>query len=153
MRRLIAAGGLAVLFMVGLTACPGSTSPPGGIDPVGLQKWKTTLEHPQVVSNPPPLIRNVLNVAIRAGIPVVCPAHAGQAAPEWRSFVTATCDSIVASDDQFTTTTTTLPALCAGNPPIGASVFPTLATPLTATCPLILQLPPLLKLTQYVPLF
>ena len=41
----------------------------------------------------------------------------------------------------------------AGNPPIGATVFPTLATPLTATCPLILQLPPLLKLTQYVPLF
>jgi hypothetical protein len=153
MRRLIAAGGLAVLSMVGLTACPGSTSPPGGIDPVGLQKWKTTLEHPKVVSNPPPLVRNVLNVAIRAGVPVVCPSLANQAAPEWRSFVTATCASIVASDDPFTTTTTTLPALCAGTPPIGASVFPTLATPLTATCPLILQLPPLLKLTQYVPLF
>jgi hypothetical protein len=152
MRRLIAAGGLAVLSMVGLTACPGS-SPPGGIDPVGLQKWKTTLEHPKVVSNPPPLVRNVLNVAIRAGVPVVCPSLANRAAPEWRSFVTGTCDSIVKSDDPFTTTTTTLPALCAGNPPIGATVFPTLATPLTATCPLILQLPPLLKLTQYVPLF
>jgi hypothetical protein len=110
MRRLIAAGSLAVLSMVGLTACPGSTSPPGGIDPVGLQKWQATLEHPKVVSNPPPLVRNVLNVAIRAGVPVVCPSLANQAAPEWRSFV-------------------------------------------TATCPLILQLPPLLELTQYVPLF
>jgi hypothetical protein len=153
MRRLIAALGLAVLSMVGLTACPGSTSPPGGVDPIGLQQWQTTLEHPKVVSNPPPLVRSVLNVAIRAGIPVVCPSLANQAAPAYRAFVTATCDSIVKSDDPFTTATTTLPALCTGNPPIGAAVFPTLATPLTATCPLILQLPALLKLTQYVPLF
>ena len=153
MRRLIAAGGLAVLSMLGLTACPGSTPPPGGIDPVGLKSWQSTLEHPAPVSTPPPLIRNVLNAAIRAGVPVVCPALAGQAAPEWQPFVTATCDSIVASDDPFTTTTQTLPALCAGNPPIGASVVPTLATPLTATCPLLVQLVPLLNLTQYVPLF
>jgi hypothetical protein len=153
MRRLIAAGGLAVLSMVGLTACPASQPPPGGIDAAGLQQWKSTLEHPTPPPSPPPLVRNVLNVAIRAGIPVVCPALASQAAPEWQPFVTATCDSIVASDDPFTTTTQTLPALCAGDPPIGASVFPTLATPLTATCPLILQLPPLLDLTQYVPLF
>jgi hypothetical protein len=153
MRRLIAAGGLAVLSMVGLTACPGSTSPPGGLDPAAVQAWKSKLENVTPASKPPPLVRNVLNVAIRAGVPVVCPSLANQAAPEWRSFVTLTCDSIVASDDPFTTTTTTLPALCAGNPPIGASVFPQLATPLTATCPLLVQLVPLLNLTQYVPLF
>jgi hypothetical protein len=153
MRRLIAACGLAVLSMVGLTACPGSTSPPGGLDPAGVQAWKSHLENVTPVSTPPPLIRNVLNVAIRAGVPVVCPALSSQAAPEYQAFVTATCDSIVASDDPFTTTTHVLPALCAGNPPIGASVFPSIAPAITATCPLILQLPPLLNLTQYVPLF
>ena len=152
MRRLLSAGLLAVVSTAGLTACP-APQPPGGIDPDGLTAWKAKLENVQPASSPPPLIRNVLNAAIRAGVPVVCPALAGQAAPEWRSFVTATCDSIVASDDPFTTTTQTLPALCAGDPPIGASVFPTLAAPLTATCPLILQLPPLLNLTQYVLLF
>lgn len=152
MRRLVPAAGLAVLSMVALTACA-AQPPPGGLDPGGMQAWKTKLEQVNPPPSPPPLIRNVLNAAIRAGVPVVCPALAGQAAPEWRPFVTATCDSIVASDDPFTTTTQVLPALCAGNPPIGASVFPTLATPITATCPLILQLPALLNLTQYVPLF
>jgi hypothetical protein len=152
MRRLFAAAGVAVLSMVGLTACP-APQPPGGLDPAGMTAWKRTLTDVQPASSPPPLIRNVLNAAIRAGVPVACPALANQAAPEYRAFVTATCDSIVASDDPFTTTTQVLPALCAGNPPIGASVFPTLATPITATCPLILQLPAILKLTQYVPLF
>jgi hypothetical protein len=95
----------------------------------------------------------VLNVAIRAGVPVVCPPLAAQAAPEYRTFVTATCASIVASNDPFTTTTQIIPALCAGSPPIGTLVFPNLAPAITATCPLIVQLPTLLKLTQYVPLF
>lgn len=57
------------------------------------------------------------------------------------------------SDDPFTTVTTTLPALCAGDPPLGASVFPTLAPVLPATCPLLVTLPELLGLTQYVPGF
>src|SRR5262249_5637819 len=147
------AGGLAVLSMVGLTACPGSQPPPGGLDAAGVAAWKHTLVDVKPVSNPPPLIRNVLNAAIRAGVPVACPALAGQAAPEYQAFVTATCDSIVASDDPFTTTTQVLPALCAGSPPIGASVFPSIAPVITATCPLIVQLPTILKLTQYVPLF
>ncbi len=59
----------------------------------------------------------------------------------------------MASNDPFTTVTQVLPALCAGDPPLGATVFPTLATPISATCPLLVQLPGILGLTQYVPLF
>ena len=118
-----------------------------------VQAWTNTLEHVTPATTPPPVIRNVLNVGIRAGVPVVCPALVSQAAPQFQSFVSATCDAIVKSDDPFTTATQTLPALCAGNPPVGTLVFPKLAPVLTATCPLVLQLPALLKLTQYVPLF
>jgi hypothetical protein len=147
MRRMLTVG-LVAVSMVLLTACPAPTSPP---DPMAA--WKNKLENVTPPKSPPPLIRNVLNVAIRAGVPVACPALAAQAAPEFKSFVTGTCASIVASDDPFTTTTQVLPALCAGDPPIGASVFPNLAPAITATCPLIVQLPTILKLTQYVPLF
>ena len=104
-------------------------------------------------SHPPPLVRELLNVGIRTGVPIVCPGLVALAAPEYQSFVTATCDAIVESDDPFTTVTTTLPALCAGNPPLGASVFPTLAPVLPVTCPLLVTLPDLLGLTEYVPLF
>jgi len=67
----------------------------------------------------PPWSREVLNAGIRTGVPVSCPALVAQAAPEYRPFVTATCDAIIESDDPFTTVTTTFPALCAGDPPIG----------------------------------
>jgi len=147
MRRTLMVG-LAAVALVVLTACPGPQPTP---DP--LAAWKYKLEHVTPPASPPPLIRSVLNIAIRTGVPVVCPALTAQAAPEYRAFVTATCASIVASNDPFTTLTQVLPALCAGNPPVGASVFPNIAPALTATCPLILQLPALLNLTQYVPLF
>lgn len=148
MRRMLSVAGILVSVVL-LTACPGPRPGPNQ----DLTAWKSKLEHVTVPASPPPLIRQVLNVAIRHGVPVACPALSSQAAPEYRTFVTATCASIVASNDPYTTTTQVLPALCAGNPPIGASVFPNLAPALTATCPLIVQLPALLSLTQYVPLF
>lgn len=137
------------MSVVVLTACPA----PGPAPNEDLTEWKTELERVDPPSNPPALVRSLLNVAIRQGVPVACPALASQAAPEYRTFVTATCDSIVASDDPYTTVTQVLPALCAGDPPIGASVFPNLAPAIIATCPLIVQLPAILGLTQYVPLF
>jgi len=146
MRRVLA----VVVMSVGLaSACV----PPTPVPPSTLTQWKDTLVHVTPPASPPPLVREVLNVGIRAGIPIVCPALVAQAAPEYQAFVTATCDAIVESDDPFTTVTTTLPALCAGDPPLGASVFPTLAPVLPATCPLLVTLPDLLALTQYVPLF
>jgi len=145
MRRVLSVVGTLASVVV-LTACPG----PQPVPNQDLTAWKHKLENVTPPPSPPPLIRNVLNTAIRQGVPVACPALASQAAPEYRTFVTATCDSIVASDDPFTTMTEVLPALCAGNPPIGASVFPNLAPAITATCPLIVQLAPLLGLTQYV---
>ena len=148
MRRVLSVAGVLASVVV-LTACP-SPQPGPNQD---LTAWKSKLENVTPPPSPPPLIRNLLNAAIRQGVPVACPALTAQAAPEYRTFVTATCASIVASDDPFTTTTQVLPALCAGNPPIGASVFPNLAPAITATCPLIVQLPAILKLTQYVPLF
>ena len=148
MRRLLSVAGTLMAVVV-LTACPG----PGPGPNQDLTAWKNKLENVTPPNKPPPLIRNLLNVAIRQGVPIACPALASQAAPEFRTFVTATCDSIVASDDPYTTMTQVLPALCAGNPPIGASVFPNLAPAITATCPLIVQLVPILGLTQYVPLF
>jgi hypothetical protein len=48
--------------------------------------------------------------------------------------------------------TTVLPALCAGDPPVGASVFPNLALAIEATCPLLVTLPDLLGVAEYVPL-
>jgi hypothetical protein len=148
MRRVLSIAGTLVSVVL-LTACPGPAPGPNQ----DLTAWKAKLEHVTPPASPPPLVRTVLNVAIRQGVPVACPALAAQAAPEYRTFVTATCASIVASNDPFTTTTQVLPALCAGSPPIGASVFPNLAPEITATCPLIMQLPTILKLTQYVPLF
>lgn len=147
MRRMLTVGLMAVSLVV-LTGCPGPNPAP---DP--LAAWKYKLEHVTPPPSPPPLVRSVLNVGIRQGVPIACPALASQAAPAYRAFVTATCASIVASNDPFTTVTQVIPALCAGSPPIGASVFPNLAPAIIATCPLIVQLPTILKLTQYVPLF
>jgi hypothetical protein len=148
MRRLLSVAGI-LFATVALTACPGPQPPPA----LDVTAWQNTLENVTPPPSPPPLIRNVLNVGIRAGVPIVCPALAAQAAPAYQSFVTATCASIVASNDPFTTVTQVIPALCAGSPPIGTLVFPNLAPVIIATCPLIVQLPTLLKLTQYVPLF
>lgn len=148
MRRLLTMG-LAAMSLVVMTACPGPQPAP---DP-GLPAWKYKLEHVTPPPKPPPLVRQVLNVGIRTGVPVACPALSAQAAPEYQAFITATCASIVASNDPFTTVTQVLPALCAGSPPIGASVFPNIAPAITATCPLLVTLPSILKLTQYVPLF
>jgi hypothetical protein len=124
---------------------------PSGVSPEDLEAWSDHLEDVTPSTRQPPLARQLLNVVIRAGVPFVCPALVGQAAPEWRSFVDATCDAIVASDDPFTTTVELLPALCARDPPLGGTVFPNLAPALTATCPLLLQLPGLLGLARYVP--
>jgi hypothetical protein len=140
--------GLAALSLVVLTGCP---APGPAADP--LAAWKHKLENVTPPPSPPGPVRQVLNLAIRQAVPVVCPALTAQAAPEFKPFMTATCASIVASADPYTTTTQLLPALCAGNPPVGAKVFPQYASAITATCPLIVQLPPLLNLTSFVPLF
>ena len=147
MRRLLLV--LVVSLGLVLAACV----PRSPVPAPAIEAWKAELINVTPVSSPPPIIREVLNVGIRAGVPIVCPALVAQAAPEYQPFVTATCDAIVESDDPFTTTTTTLPALCAGDPPLGASVFPTLAPVLPATCPLLVMLPELLGLTQYLPGF
>ncbi len=143
MRRLALAVLVAAILVVGCR--------PSGVSPADLEAWSDHLEDVTPSARQPPLTRQLLNVAIRTGVPVVCPALVGQAAPEWRSFVDATCDAIVASDDPFTTTVELLPALCAGDPPLGATVFPNLAPALTATCPLLVRLPGLLGLTRYAP--
>ncbi len=147
MRRMLTAG-FAAFSLLFLTACPGTGPAP---DP--LAQWKQALVDVTPPPSPPGPVRQVLNVGIRTGVPLVCPALTAQAAPEFQSFISATCASIVASNDPYTTTTQLLPALCAGSPPIGTKVFPQYATALTATCPLIVQLPPLLNLTRFVPLF
>ncbi len=118
-----------------------------------VQAWTDHLEHVTPPASPPPVVRILLNTGIRTSVPIVCPALVSQAAPEYRAFVSATCDAIVHSVDPFTTVTQVLPALCAGSPPIGTLVFPKLAPVITATCPLVVTLPDLLLLTQYVPLF
>jgi hypothetical protein len=147
MRRALILSIASLGLLAGCIPTPG----PGPVA-VDVQAWQTKLELVTPAASPPPVVRDVLNVAIRAGVPVVCPALAAQAAPAYQAFVTATCAAIVASPDPFTTVTTVLPAMCAGNPPVGASVFPNLKLALVATCPLILQLPTLLKVAQYVPL-
>jgi hypothetical protein len=147
MRRMLLIP-VALVALVVVAGCHPQPVPAGDLVP-----WQQKLEHVTPPKSPPPLARNLLNVAIRTGVPVVCPALTAQADPAYQPFVTATCASIVNSNDPFTTVTQVLPALCAGSPPIGASVFPKLAPVITATCPLIVQLPPLLHLTQYVPLF
>ncbi len=147
MRRMLLIP-VALVALVVLAACNPQPVPAADIVP-----WQQKLENVTPPKSPPPLARDLLNIAIRQGVPVVCPALTAQADPAYQPFVTATCASIVASNDPFTTTTQVLPALCAGSPPIGATVFPKLAPVITATCPLLVQLVPLLGLTQYVPLF
>ncbi len=137
---------MAVVSVSVLAACVPHAPPSSDVD-----AWQGRLEHVTPASQPPALVRSVLNTAIRAGVPVVCPALSAQAATAYRLFVTATCAAIVASTDPFTSLTTTLPALCAGDPPVGASVFPNLKPVLIATCPLLVQLPALLNVAQYVP--
>jgi hypothetical protein len=142
-----------LVVMLGASLLAGCFNPGGPIPDSDMKAWTDRLEHVTPPPSPPPLARELLNTAIRTGVPVVCPALTSQADPQWQPFVTATCAAIVASDDPFTTTTQTLPALCAGDPPLGATIFPNLAVPITATCPVLVKLIPLLGLTQYVPLF
>jgi hypothetical protein len=149
-RTLVAAAVLSVALVTGFTGC---NPPPTPVAAADLQVWQTKLEVVVPASSPPPIVRQLVNVAIRTGVPVACPVITSQAADAYKPFVTGTCAAIVASNDPFTTTTAVLPALCAGNPPLGATVFPNLKPVLIATCPLLLQLIPLLNLTQYVPGF
>ena len=149
-RGLVATAVLSIAVVTGFTGCDPTPTP---VAPADLQAWQVKLEVVVPVSSPPPIIRQLLNATIRAGVPVACPAITAQAADAYKPFVTGTCDAIVASNDPFTTTTTVLPTLCSGNPPLGATVFPNLKPALVATCPLLLQLIPLLSLTQYVPGF
>jgi hypothetical protein len=149
-RTLFAAAVLSIALVTGFTSCGPTQTPVATAD---LQAWQTKLEVVVPASSPPPIVRQLVNVGIRAGVPVACPVITSQAADAYKPFVTGTCDAIVASNDPFTATTGVLPALCAGNPPLGATVFPNLKPALIATCPLLLQLIPLLNLTQYVPGF
>lgn len=152
-RGLVAAAVLSIALLTGFTGCGPGSPPPTPVAKADLQAWQAKLEVVVAAPTPPPIVRQLLNTAIRAGIPVACPVITSQAADAYKPFVTGTCDAIVASNDPFTTTTSLLPALCAGNPPLGASIFPNLKPVLIATCPLLVQLVPLLNLTQYVPGF
>jgi hypothetical protein len=97
------------------------------------------------------LVHALLNTAIRTGIPVACPVLSSQAAPDFQSFITGTCTAIQKSNDPYTALVKVLPALCAGDPPVGAKAFPKLAPAIEAGCPLLVQLAPLLNIFESPP--
>lgn len=138
MRRILLLVSTLAVF-AGLTACLPSPQP-------DLTEWKDRIENVEPSDAVGPIVKGIINEAIRAGIPVVCPIVVSQAAPEFRAFITATCDSIAASNDPYTSLIEVLPVLCAGDPPLGATVFPNLAPLIIGGCPFLLQLLPLLDL-------
>jgi hypothetical protein len=116
------------------------------VPPAELAKWEYRLSHVTPSLTPPPLVKAILNEAIRTGIPIVCPIIVSQAEPEYQAFITGSCNAIANSNDPYTTLVKVLPALCAGDPPVGALAFPKLATAIELGCPLLLQLAPLLDM-------
>jgi hypothetical protein len=75
---------------------------------------------------------------------VACPVLASQAAPAFQPLVESQCEAIFfASPDPVAAAEQFLPLLCAGNPPLGATVFPQYAPLFDAACPIVSALPPL----------
>src|SRR5690242_7800905 len=74
---------------------------------------------------------------------VACPVLASQAAPGFQPLVESQCEAIFASPDPVAAAEQFLPLLCAGNPPLGATVFPQYAPLFDAACPIVTALPPL----------
>src|SRR4051794_13818473 len=96
-RTLFAAAVLSIALVTGFTGCG-----PTPVATADLQAWQTKLEVVVPASSPPPIVRQLANVGIRAGVPVACPLITSQAADAYKPFVTGTCDAIVASNDPFT---------------------------------------------------
>jgi hypothetical protein len=144
MRRLL----FVSAVIVGLVA---AACQPNPVPPAELAKWQARFENVTPASGPPPVVHGLLNEAIRKGIPVVCPVIVKQAEPDFQAFITATCSSIAKSNDPYTALVKVLPALCKGDPPLGAQVFPKLALAIEASCPLLVQLAPLLNIFEAPP--
>jgi hypothetical protein len=140
MRRLLFLA--AVVLGLVATACQPT------VPPAALARWEQKLSNVTPQPDAPAIVHALLNEAIRTGIPVVCPVIAGQADPSFQSFITGSCSAIANSNDPYTSLVKLLPALCAGDPPVGALAFPKLATAIELGCPLLLQLAPLLNIFE-----
>jgi hypothetical protein len=139
MRRLV----FLVAVVIGLVAVACQPNP---VPPDALARWEHRLS--DVTPSGPPLLHALLNEAIRTGMPIACPIIVGQAEPGYRAFIQGSCNAIAKSNDPYTSLVTVLPALCAGDPPVGALAFPKLAVAIEAGCPLLVQLGPLLNIFQ-----
>jgi hypothetical protein len=144
MRRLLFIG----VVIVGLAA---AACEPNPVPPDALAKWEAEFTNVTPLPTPPPIVHSLLNTAIRRGIPVVCPVLASQAEPDFQAFITGTCNAIQKSNDPYTALVKVLPALCAGDPPVGSLAYPKLAPAIEAGCPLLLQLAPLLDIFSAPP--
>jgi hypothetical protein len=139
MRRVLFTSVLAAGLL--LAACQ-----PNPVPPDALARWEARVSHVTPQPDAPALVHALLNEAIRRGVPIACPVIVSQAEPEFRAFISGTCDAIVASNDPYTSLIKLLPALCAGNPPVGAAAFPKLALAIETGCPLLLRLAPMLDI-------
>jgi hypothetical protein len=139
MRRVLFASALAAGLL--LASCQ-----PNPVPPDALARWQARISNVTPQPDAPALVHALLNEAIRQGVPIACPVIAGQAEPEFRAFITGTCDAIVRSNDPYTSLVKLLPALCAGDPPVGAQAYPKLALAIETGCPLLLRLAPMLDL-------
>ena len=74
---------------------------------------------------------------------VAAPALADNLTPAFQPLVESQCEAIFASPDPVAAAEQFLPLLCAGNPPLGATVFPQYAPLFDAACPIVSALPPL----------
>jgi hypothetical protein len=141
MRRLLFV--LAALAGLLVVACE-----PNPVPADALARWEARLAQDTPSADPPPLVHELLNEAIRTGIPVVCPVLVQQADPKFQTFISGSCKAIATSDDPYTSLVTVLPALCAGDPPVGALAFPRLATAIEAGCPLLVKIAPMLNIFE-----
>ena len=139
MRRLL----LLAVLVFGLLA---SACQPNPVPPAALARWEVRISVVVPQPDAPAVVHALLNEAIRQGIPVVCPVIVSQAEPDFQPFITGTCNAIVRSNDPYTSLIKVLPALCKGDPPVGAQAFPRLAKAIEVGCPLLLQLAPLLNI-------
>jgi len=141
MRRLL----FLAAVVIGLVA---SACQPNLVPPAELARWENRLSHVTPQPDAPAIVHALLNEAIRTGIPIVCPIVASQADPSFKAFITGSCTAIANSNDPYTSLVKLLPALCAGDPPVGALAFPKLATAIELGCPLLLQIAPLLNIFE-----
>ncbi len=137
MRRTVVALLLvAGLLAPALPAHAGTGRSPAPASPAAMQAEAAALQGPA---------RDAVNNLIRFVVPLVCPAIARFAAPAYQGFVTGGCASIVNSTDPIAVVFVFLPTICAGSPPLGTQVFPSIAPIIVATCPLLMKLVDLLQ--------